>query len=86
MASLMCDMRTPQLHLRMTGEADEGETWGPYEGGGTFPEQEVSRGSTTLSGPIDQSRPMALKTWRAAPTGTQCSARTLLAVSVVAGR
>ena len=46
--SLVCDMRTPQLHLRMTRGRQRGGQWGPYEGGGTFPEQEVSRGSTTL--------------------------------------
>ena len=83
--SLVCDMRTPQLHLRMTRGRQRGGQWGPYEGGGTFPEQEVSRGSTTLSGPIGQSRPMALKTWPPRRPALSGARRTLTAVSAVAG-
>src|SRR6478736_6278711 len=67
--------------LRMSGEGDEGDGV-TIRGGWDIPEQDVSRGSPTLRGPIDQSRPMALKTVRATPTGRACSARTVLAVSV----
>ena len=76
--SPVCAMRTPQLHLRMKGKATRGQ-WDHTRGVGHSPGRELPEHPPLCVGQFGQSRPMALKTSRAAPTGSPWSSRTVSA-------